>query len=411
MPLSKEETAEVMLLARQYACESPDRILLGKSIIPSHLRPYVARQVALASKWEDKFPSRSEAPFFFPENRVFEQASSEATARHKAQYISSKHYLFDGTGGAGIDFLFMAERARAADYMERDEVTFLAATYNLAALVQKKSSIKLFHSPLQEKLPEIARTEGAFLYCDPARRDAEGKKSFLLQDTVPNPTELVSQLKSLGFAGEMLFKVSPMLDLEAALRALPHTAKAEILSVRGEVKEILLYLLSLAETPMPIETIAIATSDLAPSGDVASHFSFTLGEERAAVCQYTSVLEEYLLLPEAGIMKAGAFKTLAQRFGMMALHPNSHIYTTAAPCGACSLGKCYRIEEVIPFSSRSLKQLSKRFPKADFTTRNFPLTPEELYKRTGIKPGSDCRIIATTLADERRILAVVHLLR
>ena len=54
---TREEIEEIMRLSTDLAHLSPDRILLGKSSVPHKLRPFIARQVALAERQWHKFPS------------------------------------------------------------------------------------------------------------------------------------------------------------------------------------------------------------------------------------------------------------------------------------------------------------------------------------------------------------------
>ena len=128
---TRGEIEEIMRLSIDLAHLSPDRILLGKSSVPHKLRPFIARQVALAERQWHKFPSLAKCPFLLPTERAFEQASGEPLARHKQRYVMPETVLMDGTGGLGIDFLFMSACARQADYYEQDQLPYVAACRNL----------------------------------------------------------------------------------------------------------------------------------------------------------------------------------------------------------------------------------------------------------------------------------------
>ena len=60
------------------------------------------------------------------------------------------------------------------------------------------------------------------------------------------------------------------------------------------------------------------------------------------------------------------------------------------------------------FSGKLLKQLYRQIPKANLTTRNFPLTVAELRKRSNIKEGGDIYLFATTLYSGQRVLIRTH---
>ena len=68
----------------------------------------------------------------------------------------------------------------------------------------------------------------------------------------------------------------------------------------------------------------------------------------------------------------------------------------------------FTIEETYEFSGKLLKQLYRQIPKANLTTRNFPLTVAELRKRSNIKEGGDIYLFATTLYSGQRVLIRTH---
>ena len=99
----------------------------------------------------------------------------------------------------------------------------------------------------------------------------------------------------------------------------------------------------------------------------------------------------------------GAFKSVAVRFGLAKLHVSSHLYTSDTVVEDFP-GRCFAVEEVYPFSGKLCKSLSKDIPQANMTVRNFPLSVEELRKRTKITDGGNVYLFATTLADSSKIL-------
>jgi hypothetical protein len=69
-------------------------------------------------------------------------------------------------------------------------------------------------------------------------------------------------------------------------------------------------------------------------------------------------------------------------------------------------GRCFVVEDVLPFSSKLRKRLKTSIPRANITARNFPLTVEELRKSTRIADGGEVYLFATTLYDDTRTLLV-----
>ncbi|MDE5612455.1 MAG: SAM-dependent methyltransferase, partial [Odoribacter sp.] len=192
-------------------------------------------------------------------------------------------------------------------------------------------------------------------------------------------------------------KISPMADLEETLRLLPETREIHILSVKNECKELLFLLEN-----EPAKEVNIYAIDL-PEKPEISAFTFKPQEEKEAPLQLADSVGNYLYEPHAALLKSGAFKLTALRYGVQKLHRHSHLYTSSRPVTAFP-GRGFAVEEVFEFSGKLLKQLNKQIPQANLTTRNFPLSVAELRKRSGIKEGGDTYLFATTLSDNRKVI-------
>lgn len=393
---TQEEIEEIIQRSNELKEMSPDRILLGKSALPHAFRPFVARRVALWKRWQHKFPAFAEAPFFIPTEVAFQQASSEVLAKHKAQYVNRDTHLIDGTGGLGIDFYYMSRDAHCADYFELDPLLYAAAEYNISRL-DIGSAHTLHHSNSIEALKQLRLSTHTLLYLDPARRDAGGRKTFLLEDTLPNPLEVVDLLKSLNYQGRILLKLSPMLDIEALLHILPQASHISIQAVGDEVKELLLYIESIEVSTCTPEQIPLHVHIYSKEGAKVSLFSCSIKEEREAQATIAEEIGPWLYLPHPALLKAGAFKLLSTRYNVQKLATDSHLYTSKECCEAFP-GRVYHIEEVLPWKSGLHKQLKGRWHEADITVKNFPLTRAALYKTLHLREGSAVRLIATQVA-------------
>ena len=196
-----------------------------------------------------------------------------------------------------------------------------------------------------------------------------------------------------------------MADVEETLRLLPETGEVHILAVKNECKE-LLFVMDDSRSLGDSGQVNIYAVQLHP-GTIPQTFSFKLGEEKEAVCQITANVCKYLYEPHAALLKSGAFKLVALRYGLQKLHKHSHLYTSDKPCKDFP-GRHFEVEEIMEFSGKLLKALGKQIPKANITARNFPLTVAELRKRSGIKEGGDIYLFATTLANEQKVFIKVH---
>jgi hypothetical protein len=106
-------------------------------------------------------------------------------------------------------------------------------------------------------------------------------------------------------------------------------------------------------------------------------------------------------------LKAGAFKAVATRFGLNKLHVNSHLYTSDEVVPSFP-GRSFVVDEVIPFTNKQCKTLSRQIPQANITVRNFPLSVDELRKRTKIADGGTIYLFATTLENGDKVLIKTH---
>ena len=87
----------------------------------------------------------------------------------------------------------------------------------------------------------------------------------------------------------------------------------------------------------------------------------------------------------------------------------THLYVSQEPVPEeiAPFGKCFEIVEALPLSGKTIKEAGKRYPKADVTARNIPITSEELAKRLGVKPGDGSLHIYGTLSDTEGKLLII----
>lgn len=107
--------------------------------------------------------------------------------------------------------------------------------------------------------------------------------------------------------------------------------------------------------------------------------------------------------PNASILKAGAFRSIASAFHLSKLHPNSHLYTSDERIEEFP-GRIFRVTGYSGLNKKELKNLLNEVDKANLTVRNFPQSVAELRKRLKIADGGDIYLFATTLNDERKII-------
>jgi hypothetical protein len=131
-------------------------------------------------------------------------------------------------------------------------------------------------------------------------------------------------------------------------------------------------------------------------------FEFNLAEEKSVVTKFSEPLT-YLYEPNASILKAGAFKLIGEKFSLFKLHASTHLYTSK------ELNQDFpgRIFKIIGLVKQDPKILRKTFPEgqANVITRNYPLTPEGLKKKTKLKDGGTLYLIGFSGQTEKYLVA------
>ena len=340
---------------------------------------WMLQQVEGRQRTCDKLPTFAEIDdWWYPVRLSCEQCSSEITARYKASLLPTTPFtLTDLTGGYGVDTFFMSERATQAHYVERNEELCRIASHNFGLT---RPQLQIHHADAICFLEQMPSCD--VIYLDPARRDQNGGKVFRLEDCEPNVVELLPTLTAKS--KQLMVKLSPMLDITQALRSLPMSFDVHIVAVKNEVKEVLLVQTTLEPT--------IHAVNLSPT--TQQTFSFTQEEEKQTpLISYSSLTTPpYLYEPNAAIIKAGAFKLVAQRYGLYKMAPNTHLYLSDQLIEDFP-GRVWQILEINP---KDMKQI----PGANILTRNYPLTPEQLRKKLKIKDSDTHTIIGARLAEK-----------
>jgi THUMP domain-like len=125
--------------------------------------------------------------------------------------------------------------------------------------------------------------------------------------------------------------------------------------------------------------------DLDSAGEVKSKFTFTQAQEVNAQPDFGEPLQ-FLYEPNAALLKAGAFKLIAQLFNLNKLAPNTHLYTSQTLMNDFP-GRTFLIEQLNPTD----KQLKEYLPdnRAHVAIRNYPLTAQQLMKKLKLQEGGD----------------------
>ena len=365
---------------------------------------FLLQQVDGYQRTKEKLPTfAGMQDWWYPVRLSCEQCSSEATARYKCSLLPTLPYtLTDLTGGYGVDTYFMSERAIKAHYVERNEDLCRIVAHNFQTT---RPQVDIHNTDAIHYLQDMPSCD--VIYLDPARRDKYGGKVFRLEDCEPNVVEILPALRSK--AKLIIIKLSPMLDISQALHSLEGTWDVHIVAVKNEVKEVLL--VSGLDRYPPVTTTEgyrrdnegmVYATNMLTTSDTPVGFSFSRSEEREAQCEYYDGSREelisagaYVYEPNAAIIKAGAFKLVAQRYGLCKMAPNTHLYLSK------ELVEDFpgRVWQIIESNMKDAKNT-----QASILTRNYPLTPEQLRKKLKIKDSDTLTIIGARIGDKPTLL-------
>jgi 16S rRNA G966 N2-methylase RsmD len=402
-------TSSEKAFIQEHLNDDPHALVLRQSTPDGVRVKAIADQLVARQKARTKLPGWYGNPeLVFPPALSVEQASSERTAAYKASIItqtgSKPGVLLDLTGGMGVDSLAFSRHAGRVIYIEQQPNLAELAAYNLPKL--GGTNIEFAHeSGLNTNANAFltAFMETAdWVYLDPARRDQQGGKVVRLEDCEPNMLDWYRPGNPTGFRHKtkaVLLKTSPLIDIELVIRQLPDVSAVHVVSVDNDCKEVL-FVLAGHENPEIIMT-AVNLHSAAPD-DV---FIYRRNDERTVDVQFSDPLR-YLYEPNASLLKAGAFRIVAERFGLFKLAPNSHLYTSD--------------RLVLNFPGRSFEMLENCKPdrkavhfflpdgKANLSVRNFPENTETLRKKLRLAAGGDFYLFATTLFDRKKRILITR---
>ncbi|SHJ89581.1 class I SAM-dependent methyltransferase [Epilithonimonas mollis] len=384
MNYSKLISSDIQYYIGQNINSDLNRLLLKKSPFPEVSMQQIVQQIKGKKTAEKKFPFLLKEAIVFPPNLNLEQASSQSTAEYKAQNLSGKSFL-DLTCGFGIDAYFMSQNFAEVTLIEQNPELISIVENNWKILDRKAS----FINESLERFLENNQQRFDVIYLDPARRDLQNKKKFLLEDLSPNLLEIENSLSSIS--DKIIVKLSPLIDISYLISELKNITEIQIIAVRNEVKELLL-IIDNQEKREKNKDVKIRCTNL-ESGE--QEFSFNFNDEKSAKSEFSESLN-FLYIPNNSILKAGAFNIISDKFGLKKLHPNSHFYTSEHKIENFT-GRILQIEKI------EAKDLNKG-EKYNIVCKNYPLKPEEIRKKYKLTDGGNQYLIFTQSIKGKEIL-------
>ncbi len=331
---------------------------------------FAITQIAARQKIKSKLPSIYTNPEFeFPASISLEQASSEITAKYKAD-ITDYNTSCDLTGGFGIDSLFIAKKSAKHIYIEQNKE--LCEVFQKNTKFLHLDNIEIINSDSLSILSELEEIP-ELVFLDPARRSMDGKRTYYLEDTFPNPIKAINIIKDTF--KKILIKTSPMLDISRAVNQLPFIKEVHIVSVKNDCKELLFLLENQYEGKIRFKAVNFTSEVSSQSLDF---------EENSGVLKIEKP-RKYIYEANSSISKLGFWRNFTERYELAALEINTHVFTSDHKIKNFP-GRVFELLEICKINK---KDLSKAIPnkKANITIKNVPINIVDFKKKTSIKEG------------------------
>ncbi len=334
----------------------------------------LAAQLTLYPKAKDKLPLFI-SKFCYLTTKSYEQSSSEALANYKASLYSGET-LIDLTGGLGIDDIAFSRSFKKVISVDSDKELNMLTKINL-----KKfgiSNIERITSKAEDFIQQDLSAD--LIYIDADRRlTKSGKKAITLHDSSPDIPAMLNRIFEIS--GIILLKLSPLIDITYLNKVLPKVKEIRVVSLYNEVKEILV-LIDSSFSGEP-EVIAI---EIPANGKIKQFSSNYPLKDNVSLAED----QNFFFEPSASLIKAGLVKLYADHLDLKPIAENN-VYHTADTLPAEPFGRVFSIVDKMPFGKSSFSKflLESNITKANISSRNIPVKPEEIKKVFNLTDGGN----------------------
>ena len=381
------EQSEIREIIETHITSDPVKLAL-KLKLPREQREAVCEQVKMLQRAADKLPLHYEARCWLPQ-RAFEQSTSEAVAA--AKFGERGRLAFDLTCGLGVDTMALARNFEQVISVSADQQLADVVEHNLKLL--SIDNVVIVRTTAEEFLANWNGENPDLIYLDPDRRDVDGKKVVVFDDCSPNVNALMP--KMLELAPKVIIKCSPLFDVDEAFRIFGDRAAVEVVSYRGECKEVLISVhRDAAERDKLLSAVVINQGRI---GRVTSSVRKPHSPNPTWTGQY-----KYLFAPDVALCRA---RLLGAVFGTDAyvVSENGYVFADEIPENYC--GQVYRVEQILRYRAREISALlkSENTTRATLLQRDFDVINSEIASELKIKEGGS-RLLAFTTVQGQRIV-------
>jgi hypothetical protein len=306
---------------------------------------------------------------------ALEQASSYDVAVHRATRFAGAARVLDLCCSVGGDLLPLAAVVPTTG-VDLDEARLLLAQENAQTLGVDVSLVRA----------DVTRLDPTgTVFADPARRSG-GRRVFDARSYTPRLDVVLGWLPRLDALG---VKVAPGIDYDA----LPPDLEVEVVSLRGDVKEAVLWGGTARTGPS-------RTATLLPAG----HALTATGAATPAVAPPG----RYLLDPDGAVVRAHLVAELAALIGGWLLDPTI-AYDSADDPTPTPFGRWYAVLETLPFGLKPLRERLRAYDAGPVVVkkRGTAVEPEVLRRQLKLTGSREVTVVLTRSAG-RQVAMVVE---
>ncbi len=286
--------------------------------------------------------------------------------------------------GLGVDSLYLSKIYDKVISVEIDPNKALTAIHNFKTL--GATNIEVICSSAEQFIEEFNGIAD-LVFIDPARRGLLGQKVHALQDCAPNVIEIMPRVNQI--ARSVAVKLSPLFDVDELFNIFGENIEVETVSVKGECKDVVMKMGVIANQNMLSLTVLKHAED--------SPIRFAFPTKKMPKQHSTGLLKleqaRYIHIPDVTFVKSRTIgKYMSQYYSKLDYLIGSHLFT--ADKLEDFIGRSFEITAVSEYNPKSLKRLLSGLGVKNATLyhRDFPHSSESIYKKLGLKEGSDCSL-------------------
>ena len=305
---------------------------------------------------------------------ALEQTSSYDVARHRTARYAGDGHVLDLCCSVGGDLLAFAAVTTTTG-VDLDEARLLLARENAEVL---GLPVQLVRADVTRLAPRGA------VFADPARR-AGGRRVFDPRAYTPPLEQVLGWLPQLTALG---VKVAPGIDYDV----LPAQVEVEVVSLRGDVKEAVLW-------GGTARRGARRTATLLPAGDVLT--------DRAVAVPDVRPPGGFLLEPDGAVVRAHLVAQVAEAVGGWLLDATIAYVAADAPVPT-AFGKWFRVLETLPFGLKPLRERLRTYDAGMLVVkkRGTAVEPEMLRRQLKLTGSREVTVVLTRSAGKQICLIV-----